>query len=345
MFGSLLFFSMHVNANQKTYTLNRLVKSYSNRVATIFTDQTSKNSAFDLYKHYFGGIYHFKGNEVSLGSAFIVEKDFAVTSYSQVSNFSQISLKITTLDRLVKANIVGLDRELNIAILRLKNPIKNLKHVTDGKSQNLHLGDRLTFMGNPFGKGKRGIVINKGIVTAKMNFAGIKNFSDLFQVNISVHPGILGGPIFDRRGRLVGLASFKSFKEASGSFFVPIHVFRGVYKNLKVHGKRRTSWIGVKVESVNSSNSSNAVNGVLVKNIIDKSPSFLAGLRIGDIIKRIDEQEVSNVIDMRNIIRSKNPGSRSVFYIFRSSVEYKKIVIQYDNLPNHTQLPDLSNVL
>jgi S1-C subfamily serine protease len=190
-------------------------------------------------------------------------------------------------DKEIPATVVGYDRIFDIALLKI--PVKNKTYLSIGRSNELKVGDRIYTIGNPLGLNYS---VTSGIISSKE-----RNFFQLgrtFQIDAAVNPGNSGGPMIDKYGQVVGIV-FAGIPQFEGlNFVIP---FEWVYKTIPLlykGGKVKRAWLGAGIFDDKGS--------VNVYYVLPSGPAEKAGIRPGDLIRKIDGTEVKTIEEAQNLV-------------------------------------------
>lgn len=260
--------------------------------------------------------------ERSLGSGVVIDNKGTILTNNHVvqgSNDIRISLSDKTD---LQAELIGTDPHSDLAVLRLKNPPKNIKPLAFGDSSRLRLGDVVLAIGNPFGLGQ---TVTMGIVSAtgRANM-GIVDYEDFIQTDAAINPGNSGGALVDLEGNLVGINT--AILSRSGGyqgigFAIPSNMVRPVMQGLLKDGKVTRGWLGVAIQDITPELSAalglRSEEGVLVGDVTKGSPADKAGLRQGDVILQVDNEKVNSSAKLRNLIAMRGPRAKVSLHITR----------------------------
>lgn len=235
------------------------------------------------------------------GSGVIVdaEKGVIITNHHVIVDAARIDVALSD-GRVTQAKLIGTDAATDVAVLTI--PLKNLKAVPYGDSDQLRVGDFIAAVGNPFGlEGSA----SQGIVSALMRTdVGYEIFEDFIQVDAAVNPGNSGGALVDIDGRLVGIntATGSAKMRTQGiAFAIPVNMARSIADELIRKGTFRRGVIGFVTEDLNFEMARqmnlSITRGATVKAIIPGSPAELAGAKKGDVIVAIANKPVRGHTD------------------------------------------------
>ncbi len=251
----------------------------------------------DFFRRFFGDdapLPDEGGQGRSLGSGFILSSDgYILTNAHVVEAADEIIVRMSDR-REFMAQVMGADPRSDIALLKID--ADELPAVELGHSSNIDVGEWVLAIGSPFGFDHSATA---GIVSAKGRSLPSENYVPFIQTDVAINPGNSGGPLFDLRGRVVGVNS-QIYSRTGGfmglSFAIPIDVAIDVVEQLKDKGRVSRGWLGVLVQDVTRDLAEpfglpHPV-GALVSQVLPDSPAQKAGLRAGDIILAFNGIEV-----------------------------------------------------
>jgi serine protease Do len=217
-----------------------------------------------------------------------------------------------------KAKIVGRDPQTDVAVLKID--AANLPTVGLGDDQKLRIGEWVVAIGNPLGLN---FTVTAGIISAKgrgNELAGLNRdtyaITDFIQTDAAINPGNSGGPLMNTRGEVIGInsaiASQTGFYSGYG-FAIPITLAKTVMDDIVAHGRVRRAILGITINDVNAEDAAVAglkqIAGAKVGGFSgDDSPARKAGLEPGDIIVRVEGQDVDRVSTLQRLVRMHQPG-------------------------------------
>ena len=256
-----------------------------------------------------------------------------VTNYHVISpaiNGGQI--QVTLADgRLYGAGIVGHDKTTDLAVIRLENPPSNLTVARFASSQSLQVGAPVMAIGAPLGLSN---TVTTGIVSALNRPVEVsmdedstsqdqtQASSDLvvtnaIQIDASINPGNSGGPLFDATGAVIGInSSIKSLATSAdgqaGSiglgFAIPSDLVVSIADQLITSGSASHGMLGVTVKAATVTVGSDTYVGAQVQEVSSGSGAAAAGLRSGDVILKVEGQEVTSPKQLIGYVRRYRAG-------------------------------------
>jgi len=309
-------------------SLAPLVKTVAPAVVNIRVSQTVKSrSPYDdeMFRRFFGAPNTPNNSrEVqSAGSGVIVDakNGYILTNHHVVSGADKIQISLideNTLD----AEIIGSDPATDIAVLKVE--AENLTDIEIGDSDQVEVGDFVIAIGNPFGLGN---TVTSGIVSA-LGRTGISSsgYEDFIQTDASINPGNSGGALVNMQGELVGINSAiisRSGGNVGIGFAVPSEIAQSIMSQLLDFGEVRRGLLGVSIHTIDEENAEilgvESKSGAMITAIEPGSAAEEAGLRVEDIIIRVNDERISNARDLQNAIGLKGSGERVTIEFIRQS--------------------------
>jgi serine protease Do len=304
----------------------------------------------DFFNRFFGGggggqTAPDAGPRRALGSGFIVDnRGYIITNNHVVDKADHIYVKLASdpddpanIGR--PATVVGVDKDTDIAVIKIDPKGLNLPTVKLGNSDGAQVGDWVLAIGSPFGLSQ---TVSAGIVSAKNrtidegpspNGVAQNQFQRFIQTDASINPGNSGGPLVNMAGEVIGMDT-AIYTQSAGSegigFAMPSNTIASVYNQLigPEHKVVRGS-IGITFQAALSSAVSRmygfANGGVIVASVTPGKPADKAGIKPQDVIVSIDGKPVKDGDELVAIISAKHPGQTVELGILRGG---KKMSLQ-----------------
>lgn len=266
---------------------------------------------------------------IGSGSGFIVSPDgYVMTNNHVVEDFENVEIAMSNGD-VFKAEVIGVDPSIDLALLKIDpsdNGDRPFPTLPLGNSDDLRVGEWVIAIGNPHEFDQ---TVTVGVVSGKerrvplpSTDSGVVSF---IQTDAAINLGNSGGPLLDSRGNVVGINTAirrQNFAEGIG-FALPINTARDVIEQLRESGEVRRGWIGIRMNDQGIDETTREYYqlpdslGVLVTWIEPEGPAEKAGLRPGDVIRKVDGNAVRDNLDMIGKISTRSPGDRVRLNIFR----------------------------
>jgi serine protease DegS/serine protease DegQ len=297
-------------------------------ILTSRNNTTARNPLADdpFYRHFFGERdIAPRQNPTGQGSGVIVSREgYILTNNHVVETADDIEVSLND-GRRFPAELIGRDPETDLAVLRVAGA-GDLPAIAFSAPDNLEVGDVVLAIGNPFGVGQ---TVTMGIVSALgRTQLGISTFENYIQTDAAINPGNSGGALVDAEGDLVGINT-AIYSRSGGSlgigFAIPVSLARDVLQQIVANGEVTRGWVGVEIREVvrdlDAPAGSDPVSGAMISGVLRGSPAERAGLRPGDILVAMDDQDVGGAREMLEMVAARTPGDTSRFRIQRNASE------------------------
>lgn len=304
-----------------------IVKKTASSVVNIYTQRVirTRESALlsdPFFRQFFGhdlrAAIPREKVERSLGSGVIVSPDgLVVTCYHVVQDSDQIIVVLSD-KREYQAKVIKIDPKSDLAILKISADKMQFPFAEIGSTESAEIGDFVLAIGNPFGLDQ---TVTNGIISAKKTIMG--NY--VLQTDAAINIGNSGGGLFDTEGRLVGVNS-AIYSKSGGSngigFAVPAELVKVVLQSVGTQKPPQKPWLGfqggeVTPEIANAMGIERPI-GVYVSRLYPKGPADLAGLKIGDIITKVDGKDVTDAPGLDFMISTKPSGGQASMDVIRN---------------------------
>jgi len=283
-------------------------------------DQFGDDPFFEFFRHFQGP----QGRQRDvpthgIGSGFIISPDGVIlTNAHVVRDAREVTVKLTDR-REFRARVLGSDPKSDVAVLKID--ARNLPVVPLSKTNDLKVGEWVLAIGSPYGLES---TVTAGVVSAKGRSLPDDSNVPFIQTDVAVNPGNSGGPLFNTRGEVVGINS-QIYSQSGGyqglSFAIPIDVAAKIKDQILTTGKVVHARLGVTVQEVNQgfADSFNLATpeGALVSNVERGSPAEKAGLKPGDVIRKINGQKIVGSGDLPAIVGLASPGDKVKLEVWR----------------------------
>jgi S1-C subfamily serine protease len=272
------------------------------------------------------------------GSGFILDKaGHILTNYHVIADANRIEVTLSD-KRKLKAQVIGSDKWHDLALLQVNAP--NLQPAVLSDSRQLVVGQKVYAIGNPFGLSG---TMTRGIISSIRSIHGPQGnpIEDAIQTDAAINPGNSGGPLLNSRGEVIGIntliVSPNGADQSSGiGFAIPINAAKAILADLTRYGRVRRPSVGITSLEIGPDLASQmglaADYGVLIQRVIQGGAADRAGLRGGnqeaylgntpimlggDLIVAIDDQDVTNLQDIAEIMDKHQAGDTVTITFYR----------------------------
>ena len=255
---------------------------------------------------------------MEMGTGFIVaEEGYVVTNNHVVRSGGSMKVRFND-GRECAATLVGADPETDIAVLKVDLP--NLRAIEFGDSDAADVGDWVIALGSPFGLKDS---VTAGIISAKGREVGLNPLESYLQTDATINPGNSGGPLIDMDGRVVGVnAAIESRSGGSDGigFAIPANIARGVVESIIGGSAPSRGFLGIQMQPLDAQLAANfgfQGQGVLVSQVVSGGAAERAGVRAGDILTKVNNEQVPSLQRVLRAVRLAKPGADCPIEVFR----------------------------
>ncbi|MFA6946685.1 MAG: trypsin-like peptidase domain-containing protein, partial [Pedobacter sp.] len=283
----------------------------------------------DLFEDFFGGRRRQpQGPAQGSGSGVIISEDgYIVTNNHVVDNADKINVILPDKRSLV-AKVIGRDANTDLALIKIEG--SGFPIVKMGNSDNVRVGEWVLAVGYPFALNT---TVTAGIVSAKGRQIGILDqgnepdsdgtpqprtaIESFIQTDAAINRGNSGGALVNTNGELIGvnaaIASQSGSYEGYG-FAIPINLAKKVLNDFKEFGSVRRGYIGINFTGLDAEQAKrlgvNEINGLYIDKVIPGSGAAQAGLKNGDIITKVEGNQILSPADLQERIGRLGPGDK-----------------------------------
>ena len=274
-------------------------------ITTVFLDNTSQDSYFEFF---FGDSNQSSQIRQGLGTGVIVDSSgYILTNAHVVKDGQAEKVNVLFNDGTSKeAQVKWYDTNLDLAIIKVEG--ENYPVAKLGDSDKTEVGDIAIAIGNPLGlQFER--TVTQGIISGldrTVQLDATTTMSNLIQTDASINQGNSGGPLLNSKGEVIGINTIKAAGGEGLGFSIPINTAKLFVDIIKENGEiKEKPIIGIKGISVDQLKSSEELKidsktGVYVYSVYDESPASKAGLKKGDIIIKMNDDEIKNMLDLQS---------------------------------------------
>ena len=318
------------------------------------------SSPMDMMEEFFGGRgRRSRTPSAASGSGVILTPDgYIVTNNHVVANAQNIQV-ILSDRRKVSAKVIGTDPNTDLALIKVE--ASNLPIVKMGNSDNVQVGEWVLAVGFPL---NLQTTVTAGIVSAKARAIGILGrdqqpteeeyeeyqrtgkfpgrtnsaIESYIQTDAAINPGNSGGALVNASGELIGInaaiASQTGTNEGYG-FAIPVNLAKKILEDFKKYGSVKRGYVGVTFQELDADVAENLkindVTGLYVNDVLPNGGGAAAGIRKGDIIKKVEGKEVFASPDLQETIGRMSPGDKVQLTISRDGkLQQVNVVLKGD---------------
>ena len=328
------------NAKQVTNNLPKMQRQ--NPFSDFFDD--------DMFNQLFGNRNSIIPEQRASGSGVIISDDgFIVTNNHVVQNADEITVTLNN-KKTYKAKVIGTDPSYDLAVIKVEE--KGLPFLLYGNSDDVKIGQWVLAIGYPL---NLETTVTAGIVSAKGRSLGLnkdKNgkvengVESFIQTDAAVNMGNSGGALINTDGRLIGVNSAIASPTGyySGySYAIPVNIVKKVVDDIIKFGSVQRGYLGINF--VNASDLSEeqkkrdgvplTADGIYVTDIPITGGAYAAGLRKGDIIKKINDIPISSAAEIQEQVSRYKPGDKVPVTYLRNNKEATATVTLKNNAGNY----------
>ena len=305
-------------ADAVTRAAPAVVNIYANKITTVRQYRIVPDP---LTQRLFGAITAgppYKKREQSLGSGVIFSADGYVLTNNHVINGADDIQVLLSDGRVAQARVIGSDPDTDLAVLKID--AAKLPTIAVTAKSMVNVGDVVLAIGNPFGIGK---TVTMGIVSGTGRQLRLSEYDDFIQTDAAINSGNSGGALVNALGELVGIntaigrnagnegrAGDAQSAEGIG-FAIPVSTAKAVLDQIVVHGMVIRGSLGIEYADNALANpaATGNQNGVVVLEVENGGAAANAGVRAGDVLLKLDGDEILNHADLRSQEAAIAPGT------------------------------------
>jgi Do/DeqQ family serine protease len=272
--------------------------------------RTTSNPMLEFFYGFNGGQQQ---EQVGTGSGVIISEDgYIVTNNHVVKDASEIEITLNN-KKSYKAKLIGTDAKMDIAVLKIDAEEK-LPYTVFADSDHVKVGEWVLAVGNPYNLTS---TVTAGIVSAKARNLDTNGIQSFIQTDAAVNPGNSGGALVNTHGELIGINTMISSQTGSYvgySFAVPSNITRKIIQDIMEFGNVQRGILGVEGSELSGAASkelgTKETQGFYIKKISKNSGAEKSGLTKGDIIVKLDNQNISTFAELSGYINTKRPNDK-----------------------------------
>lgn len=255
-------------------------------------------------------------NGMGMGSGVVVDakNGYIVTNYHVVKDAVRVFVRIGQSGE-IPARVMGEDPKTDLAVLKVGSQLA--AQAAWGDSDKLDIGDWVLAIGSPFALER---TVTAGIISAKnrtnLRLVGDGSFEDFLQTDAPINPGNSGGPLVNLKGEVIGINT-AIFTENGGNqgigLAIPARMARRIAEQIIKDGRVTRGFFGIQIQSLSEAIAKEfglvSNNGALVAMVLPGSPAEKAGLQSGDVITKLNNEDVTDSAKLRIQIAALEVGA------------------------------------
>ncbi len=252
----------------------------------------------------------------TIGTGFVVSvKGIIVTNKHVVSDVTATYNIITKNGKKYSTKKIYRDPILDLAIVSIEEDT-NLVALDLGNSSDLKVGQTVIAIGNALGKFTNtvttGIVSGLGRqVDAGDPFSGVsESLDNLIQTDAAINPGNSGGPLLNSAGQVIGVNVATTEGAQNIGFAIPINSVKKIVSEFVQTGKVSRPYLGIRYQFISKDVAimNEIPQGAYIQDVLENSPAEKAGIKVGDIITKINNEQITDATKITSVIASKKIG-------------------------------------
>ena len=315
----------------KQMTMSEVYASNVNSVVSINVSATSTN--------YFGQTVQ----TAASGTGFLITEDgYILTNHHVVNGASSVSVTLYNGES-YDAKVIGSDEDYDIAVLKID--VTGATPVVLGDSSKLAIGESVAAVGNPLGE--LTFSMTEGIVSCVNRAINVDGTPfNMIQVDCSINPGNSGGPLFNSYGEVVGIVSAKYSSYSNTTvegigFAIPINDVVSLVKDIMTNGYvTNKAYMGITPQTMTAQMAQqyryDVTEGVFVCSVDPDSAAAKAGLKLGDVITKMDDKDIASYEDLVAAKKSYSAGDTVTLTVYREGKTIE-VELTFDAVPESAE--------
>ena len=314
----------------KQMTMSEVYASNVNSVVSINVSSTT---------NYFGQ----QVETAASGTGFFITEDgYILTNHHVVSGASSVSVTLYNGES-YDAKVIGSDEDYDIAVIKID--VTGATPVVLGDSSKLAIGESVAAVGNPLGE--LTFSMSEGIVSCVNRAINVDGTPfNMIQVDCSINPGNSGGPLFNSYGEVVGIVSAKYSSYSNTTvegigFAIPINDVVSLVKDIMTNGYVTTkAYMGITPQNMTAQMAQqyryDVTEGVFVCSVDPDSAAAKAGLKLGDVITKMDDKDITSYEDLVAAKKSYSAGDTVTLTVYREGKTIE-VELTFDAVPESAE--------
>ncbi len=297
-------------------------------VVHVTTKSKAERQNVSPFEFFFGpGVQSNPQPVVGIGSGVIISPGgYIVTNNHVIKNANEIHVKLND-NREFDAKLIGSDASTDLAVIKIN--AEDLPFIAYGNSEELKQGEWVLAVGNPFNLAS---TVTAGIISAtgrNLNMVDDQyRIESFIQTDAALNPGNSGGALVNTKGELIGINTAiisMTGGYAGNSFAIPVTIVKKVVSDIIEFGVVQRAMLGIVIEDVDAEIAKERklprITGVNIKELKDESSAKAAGLKVGDVIIKINDAKVDNSAMLQEQISKYRPNDKIKVVVIRDKDE------------------------
>lgn len=314
----------------KQMTMSEVYASNVNSVVSINVSATT---------NYFGQTVQ----TAASGTGFLITEDgYILTNHHVVSDASSVEVTLYNGES-YDAKVIGSDEDYDIAVLKID--VTGATPVVLGDSSKVAIGESVAAVGNPLGE--LTFSMSEGIVSCVNRAINVDGTPfNMIQVDCSINPGNSGGPLFNSYGEVIGIVSAKYSSYSNTTvegigFAIPINDVVSLVKDIMTNGYvTNKAYMGITPQTMTAQMAQqyryDVTEGVFVCSVDPDSAADKAGLKLGDVITKMDDKDIASYEDLVAAKKSYSAGDTVTLTVYREGKTIE-VPLTFDAAPETTE--------
>ena len=273
---------------------------------------------------------------------FITEDGYILTNHHVVEGASSVEVTLYSGES-YDAKVIGSDKDYDIAVLKID--VTGATPVVLGNSSKLAIGESVAAVGNPLGE--LTFSMSTGVVSCVNRAINVDGTPfNMIQVDCSINPGNSGGPLFNSYGEVIGIVSAKYSSYSNTTvegigFAIPINDVVSLVKDIMTNGYVTSkAYMGITPQNMTAQMAQqyryDVTEGVFVCSVDPDSAAAKAGLKLGDVITKMDDKDIASYEDLVAAKKSYSAGDTVTLTVYREGKTIE-VELTFDAAPETTE--------
>ena len=272
-----------------------------------------------------------------VGTGIIVDENgYILTNSHVISDGEAETITVQLSDgQELPGKVLWNDKTLDLAMVKIE--ATGLTAAELGDSDDVNIGSYAVAIGNPLGMAfersvTQGVISGLNRTITVSDTSGQTTMEGLMQTDASINSGNSGGPLLNSEGQVVGINSAKAASAEGLGFAIPINTAKPIIEQIIENGTFEKAFIGISGVNVElylqyyPKDDLGTKTGVYISEVNEGSPANIAGLEAGDVITKLDDNEIETMEQLTRQLFLYEPGDQVTLTVFRDGKSIEKEV-------------------